>query len=570
MAEPDDIASRYGTGAGILDPVLAFSPNLTLDEIKRRRAIAGALASRARGFPKTVGEGMTYFGESVADAINDFTLGRAEKAYGAKRDADFPGATVPAATTPRPVAEAPSEDILPPVATAAVAPPPSASMARPSPAPVYKPTMPLAGADPLTVEPASGPASREAIAQVLERRRIAALNGATGTAGGAPAPAGPPVSAPTAAPGTVPDGASFAEEGGPNPPIVTGAIKPMLVADAGTRSGGIGKIPGPFDPRTPGPVGTGETAPGERPEPKLAPETQREQILKAYQRKYRDDPIAVQNAQQQIDALAGERQRDWTIKHEKWKIDYANDLKQNDPKYQQELKDARTKEQREAEEYATFPFGKARHEQLAKESAELVKGIPAGQQAIANVRGLMNSDAGMFTGSDANISQGLAKAAIALNLPYDPKTRDKVENTEAFKGFITPILASLRPAVVGTGAQTAPELKLLQDAAAGNITLERGSIEKILNAIEHLNAVAAVQHHKRLITNAGGNENARAVLFGNYELPLEDILPRGKTDLLRREIAAKGGDEAAIKAEMEEFDKTYFTPGLAQRVLGRR
>ena len=41
---------------------------MSLEEIKRRRAIGAALASRARPFPKTIGEGMTYFGEALAEA----------------------------------------------------------------------------------------------------------------------------------------------------------------------------------------------------------------------------------------------------------------------------------------------------------------------------------------------------------------------------------------------------------------------------------------------------------------------------------------------------------------------
>ena len=49
MAEPDE--TPRPTGSGILDPLIGagfFSPNMSLEEIKRRRAIAGALASRVK------------------------------------------------------------------------------------------------------------------------------------------------------------------------------------------------------------------------------------------------------------------------------------------------------------------------------------------------------------------------------------------------------------------------------------------------------------------------------------------------------------------------------------------
>jgi hypothetical protein len=52
---------------------------LTYEELKQRRAIAAALASRQRGFPKTKGEGMTYLGESIGEAMQDFALRMAER-----------------------------------------------------------------------------------------------------------------------------------------------------------------------------------------------------------------------------------------------------------------------------------------------------------------------------------------------------------------------------------------------------------------------------------------------------------------------------------------------------------
>jgi hypothetical protein len=44
---------------------------LTYEQLKQRRAIAAALASRQQGFPKTKGEGMTYLGEAIGDALSD-------------------------------------------------------------------------------------------------------------------------------------------------------------------------------------------------------------------------------------------------------------------------------------------------------------------------------------------------------------------------------------------------------------------------------------------------------------------------------------------------------------------
>ena len=54
----------------------------TYEELKRRRAIAVALASRQRGFPKTVGEGLTYLGESIGDTLADRRLTAMEREAG--------------------------------------------------------------------------------------------------------------------------------------------------------------------------------------------------------------------------------------------------------------------------------------------------------------------------------------------------------------------------------------------------------------------------------------------------------------------------------------------------------
>jgi len=530
--------------SGILDPLIGMgfiTPNMSLEEIKRRRAIGAALASRKRDYPKTIGEGMTYFSEAIADTIQDRRLAEAEKAYSTKRDAEFPAIGAPVAVPAAPVSR-PVADVPPAVAPA--------------------PTPTVAAINPLTVEPTSGPASRAAIYQAL-----AARNGAVPPRPTAAAPLiSPTVGATPASVGS--DGATFAEEGGPNPPTITSAIKPMLVADASRARGGVGTIPGAFDPRAREPATPVEMPSGPPVEPQLGAETPREQMLKAYQRKYRDDPIAVQNAQQGIDTLKQQREKDWVIRHEKWKIDYADHLKQNDPKYKQDLINSAKENRRKDEDYTQFPLGLEKHDAKVKESFESVKNIPKAQTAISNVRALMNSDAGMFTGADANVSLGLQKLGQALGAPIDPKA----SNTETFRGMIVPILSMLRPAIVGPGAQALPELQMLKDAAAGNITLERKTIENILGVIEKQGLLDAVDHHRRIIANAGDGPRSntmRQLWSSEYGLPMEQLVPPGTVKMLREEIAKAGDDTAKIKAEMEEFDKDHYTPGLARKLLGR-
>jgi len=73
--------------SGIL-PIAMGDVPASLEDIKRRRAIAAALATRSRPFPKTIGEGLTSMGEAFGDVMADRRLSEQERAYAGGRAAD--------------------------------------------------------------------------------------------------------------------------------------------------------------------------------------------------------------------------------------------------------------------------------------------------------------------------------------------------------------------------------------------------------------------------------------------------------------------------------------------------
>jgi len=532
MAIPDEDLRPAASGSGILDPLLGagfFSPNMSLEEIKRRRAIAGALASRRRDFPKTVGEGMTYFGESLADALETIQVGRGEKAYNAKREADFPGAT-PAAVPPVAASEPPPVTV-----------PPVASTGRPSPAP------------PAPV----GPMARANITQTLAgppppQSPLMTANAALTT--GAPPVAGP-------------DGATFAEEG-PNPPIVSN-IRPMQVAQAG----GVGTVPGPLAPPVPGPVPPGGIRPtdpaasaptGRPPEPNMDQPGATERALLLYKQKYRNDPEAVQKAEDAIAPYKQKREQDYAERRKEWELKYGAVLQEeakererayNRPKTELELLDAQRKSARD--QYIQGRFGTLGTEHFGKkldESQKAVENLPASNLAIQNVKTVLPQ---MMTGSLAEQEMAVGKFLHSVGFPLKPG----IVPTEQFKSYIAPILSQMRTAVVGSGPQSEKELAALQQAVGSDIKLEPGSIKGIVETMEKLNLQAALAHQKRLLTFAGNDENDRRMVMNWYSLPMEDLVPKGAIEILRR-----GRDNPAVRAE---FDKEFHTPGLAERVLER-
>jgi len=397
------------------------------------------------------------------------------------------------------------------------------------------------------------------------RRLQGAMGGATATSG---------------APGGADVGGIVTDDSGdpPNPPTPS-TIQPMRVAQAGSMT-----VPGVLDPRAPEkaapPSGIRPIDPnvgGPNAEPVIPQRqidlTADEQRGWAIMRKYQGDPEAQALAKMLIDRGAKQREDNYLRGVEEYKTKFeifkARKLAEEERAYKQpretfEVSELKRKQQQEIEDSSNYPFGKDKALALSKESHEKVAAIPAAAVAIKGIRKILNSDAGMFTGTDAAIRANVARWSQALGLPYN----EKLDNTQVFQNLVTPIIAALRPAIVGTGAQSLPEFKLLREAAGGDVKLERGAIERVMNAVEKLNHVAAVEHHKRLYANAS-EEKGRQVIFGNYQLPMAELVPQVKVNRLRAEIAKHGDNQEAIAAEMKQFNKDNYTDGLAETLLGR-
>lgn len=615
MANIDEPFSLPTTGSGILDPLLSFvtgdQSNLSLEAIKRRRAVAAALAAQKRGYPKNIGEGIASLGSDIGEMLSERRLDAQEKAYLARENAGIQQATNP---TISPAA-------APPVA----APPVARQPAVPSPAPPFNPTPGKIGAAAPTLDPtAEGQRNRLVQAELIRKGvnpQLADPSWTPQTAQEVPQPnptspeagAPPVMSGGTGGPVTSTDPVQLAALGGgtmsdapspgaarmmpsipeENPPTPTD-IQPMPTrvagpaAPAGAPAAGVGVIPGAFDPRKAEPPappsGLREADPAARsrlvePPPPVrddrpSPEEIRAQLLI---RQFPGSPRVLQEAQT-LAAFGKERRESaYQREVEAYKLKYGAYEKgvESERAYDRErtAKDFELSEKRDTarkaeEDRAQFPLGIDKHHAIVKDSYESVKNIPRAQSTVNNVKALLASDAGMFTGGDANIKTSLAKWAQVVGAPYNPT----LTNTETFKGLIVPILAALRPAIVGPGAQSLPELQMLKDAAAGNIKLERRSIENIMNAIEKQGVLDAVNHQRTVIANAGSgprSETMRQLWSSSFPLPMEKLVPRGAVQLLRNEAAKTGGDPAKLKALKDEFDTDYYTPGLADRVMGQ-
>lgn len=93
---------------------------ITYEGLQRRRAVATALASQKKPYPKTLGEGLTYFGEAMGNALSERHLQQMEAAYrqqqikAAGSAPQIGGAPVAAQPTPAAAASTVAPTLAPP------------------------------------------------------------------------------------------------------------------------------------------------------------------------------------------------------------------------------------------------------------------------------------------------------------------------------------------------------------------------------------------------------------------------------------------------------------------------
>ena len=127
---------------------------LSYDQLQARRKIAAALATRQRGFPKNIGEGLTYLGESLGEMMGDRRLAGYEAQQAARDNAARQALTGDGTVTPAPAAPPAPAAVPGPVSAAPATDPEAAVMAlaQPEKGPVAEAT---ATRQPLTPDEAA-------------------------------------------------------------------------------------------------------------------------------------------------------------------------------------------------------------------------------------------------------------------------------------------------------------------------------------------------------------------------------------------------------------------------------
>lgn len=126
------------------------------------------------------------------------------------------------------------------------------------------------------------------------------------------------------------------------------------------------------------------------------------------------------------------------------------------------------------------------------ESYKAAKAAATGLTGIREARTALQG--GIIAGAGANQILGLQKIGAALGVT-DPTS---IQNTETFRAAIAPQVAAVLKASVGTTNISNSDREFAEKAAGGNITLDPGSISRLLNIMERAGSATVEAHNKRL------------------------------------------------------------------------
>lgn len=143
------------------------------------------------------------------------------------------------------------------------------------------------------------------------------------------------------------------------------------------------------------------------------------------------------------------------------------------------------------------------------ESATAARAAATGLNALREARSAV--EGGIVSGVGADINLTMRRVASALGA--DPS---KVVNTETFRSAIAPQIAAVMKATVGSTQISNADREFAEKAAGGSITLNQGSIKRLLDIMERANVGLIETHQKRLdaVYPGSGNFGRERALFG--------------------------------------------------------
>jgi hypothetical protein len=201
-----------------------------------------------------------------------------------------------------------------------------------------------------------------------------------------------------------------------------------------------------------------------------------------------------------------------------------------------------------------------------KATLEAVSSLPNSMAALKNARdAIVNGKA--FTGTGAPFELEMAKLWKAMGAPGNPA----ISATENFQNFMMNELGQIRKGMFGNSRVTNQDVKIAQSASGGDVKLDRDTILRVIDELENANRKTAIAHQRNVLNYSLGDpvRAQRLSATGIQPEVMEQLvpetmaLPNGQK-ARTADVLMQGGPDAA-----KQFDQTFATPGLAQRILAR-
>lgn len=144
------------------------------------------------------------------------------------------------------------------------------------------------------------------------------------------------------------------------------------------------------------------------------------------------------------------------------------------------------------------------------ESAVSARSSVTGLSAVSEARKAL--DGGIISGAGADARLGLQKVGALLGVA-DPNV---IQNTETFRAAIAPQVAAMMKATVGSTQISNADREFAEKASGGSITLDEGSIRRLVDIMERASTAIVQSHGERLnrvYPDGQGFDRERA-LFG--------------------------------------------------------
>jgi len=169
---------------------------------------------------------------------------------------------------------------------------------------------------------------------------------------------------------------------------------------------------------------------------------------------------------------------------------------------------------------------------LGKFTTRLDSGLETANSAVDalkatnDLRAQLDAKAGIFSGQFAKNRLALSKFMEFLGKPTDPRTI----NTETFQSTVGQQVAALVKNFGSGTSITNQDREYAEKMAAGDISLEEGSIRRVFDILDKLNR-GKIERHNQLVDKVAAKAPAGSELLGAYRVDMPQSYQRNVPEL---------------------------------------